>query len=148
MLSRSRPLLGTPLKSTSPGAWAVPSLSPWQNPPSGDEEGALQATPVGWLRPSGGQTGCTHLRNTEPGLSGMLFQASAPTLLGLPGISDRNTVSLDDDSLFFTIVDLSIAKSRNKLKGSFFNLPSNVKISAFQPLSVPALQEATSSHDS
>ena len=96
----------------------------------------------------GGQRGCTHLRNTEPGLSGMLFWASAPDLPGLPGISDRNIVSLPDESLFFTIVHLSIANSRSKLKGSFLKLPSNVKISEFQPCSVSALQEALSSHDS
>ena len=96
----------------------------------------------------GGQRGGTHLRNTEPGLSGMLFWASTPDLPGMPGISDRNIVSLPDESLFFTIVHLSITNSRSKLKGSFFKLPNNVKTSEFQPCSVSALQEALSSHDS
>lgn len=94
------------------------------------------------------QVGCTHLRNTEPGLSGGLCGASVPTLLGAPGTSDLHVVSLDDDSLFFTIVPLSIATPRNKLKGSFLLLPSNVKVSAFQPCSILTLQEALSSHDS
>jgi hypothetical protein len=70
-------------------------------------------------------TVCTHLRNTELGLSVELCGASTPFFFGLPGISNRNTLSLDD-ILFFTIVTCPLP--RNKLKSSFLKLPNKVKI--------------------
>lgn len=62
-------------------------------------------------KPAAGQTdrrtaGGTHLRNTEPGLSGAPGWASQ-ALSGLPGTSNLNSVSLED-RLFFTILHLSV----------------------------------------
>lgn len=76
------------------------------------------------------QTECTHLRNTEPGLSVELCRASRLACLGLPVISNRNTDLSWEESLFFTMVHMSIGKSRNKLRGSFLSLSNHVKVSA------------------
>lgn len=130
-LLRSHPLLRS-LSSTGPDAKAASSHPPGHIATSGMRKELLKDLPARGQKPSAGQTGGTHLRNTEPGLglSAELCGASAWALLGLPGTSNWNTMSLED-SLFFTIVRVSDARSNNKLKGSFPNLPNNVKIYFF-----------------
>lgn len=85
-------------------------------PPQGMRQERFQECPSGGRsQPPDGQTdrqtaGGTHLRNTEPGLSGAPCWASQ-ALSGLPGASNLNSVSLED-RLFFTILHLSVARPR------------------------------------
>lgn len=98
-----------------------------------------------------GTAGGTHLRNTEPGLSGAPGWVSQ-ALSGLLGTSNLNSVSLED-RLFFTILPLSAARPGDKLRGSCLNPPPDQrgKLASLSRLSsawqaalplTPALAEA------
>lgn len=101
LFRRSHPLPCPPSVPWPQAKAAFPSTLAHCHP--GNEARALSEASRRTDRQTAGRT---HLRNTEPGLSGAPCWASQ-ALSGLPGTSNLNSVSLED-RLFFTILHLSV----------------------------------------